>query len=193
MKKKKKAFKFEEWKEQVTMDACRSKRNCDGEDIGDLLAGAAGSVMAIDTDENNRCTVFTIGYGGRSKEEFAGLLNARGIRTVVDVRFRPNRAYRGTWVKAKSPDKGIEQWLPEYGLEYCSMPELGNKFMDEEDWATPFQVRLQEQGDVLTKRLREVDGPVVLMCAEKRACECHRQYVADYLQKSWNVKVCHLQ
>ena len=48
--------------------------------------------------------VFTIGYGGRGKEDFLSLLKANDVRPVVDIRLRPDRASMGIWVKAKTAD-----------------------------------------------------------------------------------------
>ena len=78
--------------------------------------------------------VFTIGYGGRGKEDFLSLLKANAVRTVVDVRLRPDRASMGLWVKAKTADKGIERWLAAAGIGHRSLVELGNLFVDDADW-----------------------------------------------------------
>jgi len=48
---------------------------------------------------------------------------------------------------------------------------------------------LERAGDLLTDRLASVAPPFCLMCAERRAEDCHRQDLADYLTKQgWEVE-----
>ena len=136
--------------------------------------------------------VFTIGYGGRTKEDFIGLLRANEIRTVVDIRLRPDRASMGIWVRAKKPDKGIEKWLTEFGIIYRSLIELGNVFFEFPDWQERYQQLLASSGELLTERLAGLDEPICLMCAEKRVEECHRRLVAEYLEEHKGVEIQHI-
>jgi uncharacterized protein (DUF488 family) len=125
--------------------------------------------------------LFTIGYGGVAPKAFTECLMKAGIRTVVDVRLRPDRASMGVYVKAKAPDKGIEHLLREAGLEYRSLPELGNLFLDYGDWRERYKALLARAGDLLVSRLADVPGPICLLCAERRPEECHRKLIGDYL------------
>ncbi len=125
--------------------------------------------------------LYTIGYGGRSPEEFLDVLHRHGIRAVVDVRLRPDRSSMGTYVKAKDPHKGIEGWLSRAGVPYCSFVELGNLFLALDDWQIRYRRLLDRAGDLLTERLRQVPPPFCLMCAEKSADRCHRAIIASYL------------
>ncbi len=138
-------------------------------------------------------TVFTIGYGGRSKDEFLSLLETNGVKTVVDIRLRPDRASMGIWVKAKTTDKGIESWLTQAGFGYQSIVELGNIFLDFPDWQDRYRQLLDSAGPLLVARLEHIPGPICLLCAEKRVAECHRQQVADYLAKHKGAVVGHIE
>ncbi|OJW07059.1 MAG: hypothetical protein BGO49_27790 [Planctomycetales bacterium 71-10] len=131
---------------------------------------------------------FTIGYGGRPPEEFVGLLRAHGVRTVADVRIKPERASMGAYTKAKAADKGIEKLLADAGVGYRSLPELGNVFLDMDDWTAPYSELIARAGDLLTRRLVELPGPFCLLCAEKRVADCHRRTIADHLVgRGWSV------
>jgi uncharacterized protein (DUF488 family) len=133
---------------------------------------------------------YTIGYGGRVPGEFAGLLIQHGIRTVADVRIRPDRASMGAYVKARTAEKGIEKLLAERGIGYRSILELGNLFRDLDDWRSPYRALFERAGNLLVSRLGELPGPFCLLCAEKRVAECHRQVIADFLveTKGWSVE-----
>ena len=138
-------------------------------------------------------TIFTVGYGGRDKDDLLALLRAHGVTTVVDVRLRPDRASMGIWVKAKSSDKGIESWLREADIGYCSLVELGNVFLDFSDWKERYQRLLDSAGVLLIERLKTIPAPMCLLCAEKRAAECHRTQVAEYAAAHMGAVVQHLE
>ena len=137
--------------------------------------------------------ILTVGYGGRSKEDFLGLMRPNNIRTIIDVRLRPDRASMGIWVKAKTSDKGIEQWLSEAGIGYRSLIELGNVFLDFADWQERYRKLLESSGELLTARLADIPEPWCLLCAEKRVAECHRQQIAEYLAKYKRAQIQHLE
>lgn len=133
---------------------------------------------------------FTIGYGGRPPEEFVGLLAAHGVKTVADVRIRPDRASMGAYTRAKTPDKGIEKLLNDRGVGYRSLLELGNLFLDRGDWRADYRDLMDRAGDLLVARLIDLPGPFCLLCAEKRAADCHRLVIADHLveRRGWTVE-----
>jgi uncharacterized protein (DUF488 family) len=137
-------------------------------------------------------TVFTIGYGGRGKDDFVALLKAHGVQTVVDIRLRPDRASMGIWTKAKTADKGIESWLAQEGIGYVSRIELGNLFLDYGDWQDRYRQLLDSVGELLIERLKGIPEPFCLLCAEKAVEECHRQHVAEYLATHQGAVIKHL-
>lgn len=86
---------------------------------------------------------YTIGYGGRNPQDVLQILRSKRIRTVVDVRLRPDKARLGMWVRAGTSDKGIERFLAGAGIGYVSLIELGNLFREYTDWAVRYQALLE--------------------------------------------------
>ena len=136
---------------------------------------------------------FTIGYGGRKPEDFAKLLTARGIKTVADVRLRPDKAAMGSYAKAKDAEKGIAGLLARAGIGYVSLPELGNLFLEYDDWPERYEKFLAASGPLLYDRLADVLSPLCLMCAEKKVAECHRRHVATYLERTEGWTFTHIE
>ncbi|WP_165219239.1 DUF488 domain-containing protein [Aquisphaera insulae] len=135
-------------------------------------------------------TFFTIGYGGRPPDEFLDLLRRHGVRTVADVRLRPDRASMGAYTKASQPDRGIERLLTSGGIAYRSIVALGNLFLGREDWREPYRRLLESSGDLLCAELDSLERPFCLLCAEKRPEDCHRTLIAAHLvaRHGWDVR-----
>jgi uncharacterized protein (DUF488 family) len=136
---------------------------------------------------------YTIGYGGRLPQEFAELLVERGIRSIADVRLRPDRASMGSYVRARTPEKGIEKLLADHGIAYHSIIELGNVFLECTDWRLPYQELMRHSGELLVARLFEIPAPFCLLCAEKRVADCHRRMIAEHLVDSRGWQVEHIE
>lgn len=133
--------------------------------------------------------LFTVGYGGRKPEELTALLRRHGVITVVDVRLRPDRPALGAYAKAKTPDKGIEKLMREAGLDYVSLIELGNLFVDLDDWQRRYGDLLEAAGPFLIQRLVELPAPSCLLCCEKDPAQCHRWLIAEYMaRRGWTVE-----
>lgn len=98
----------------------------------------------------------------------------------------------GIWVKAKTADKGIEQWLGEAGIGYRSLVKLSNLFLEFPDWQARYGRLLESASDLLTERLARIPEPLCLLCAEKRVAECQRQQVTEHLAQHAGAEVEHL-
>jgi len=124
---------------------------------------------------------YTIGYGGRKPQEFLDLLKQKDVKVVADVRLRPDHANMGSFARAKSQDKGIQKLLATVGIDYISVLELGNVFLEYADWRERYRDLLEKAGDLLTQPLENASSPFCLMCAERSPAECHRSLIAEYL------------
>jgi uncharacterized protein (DUF488 family) len=133
---------------------------------------------------------YTIGYGGRAPTDFRNLLVEHQVRSLADVRIRPDRASMGAYVKARTPEKGIQKLLSDRGILYRSFLELGNIFIEMGDWRPSYRALIERAGDLLVGGLDELPQPFCLMCAEKKVSECHREIIADFLiaERGWTVE-----
>jgi uncharacterized protein (DUF488 family) len=124
---------------------------------------------------------FTIGYGGAEPEALVGILKGNSVKTMVDVRLWPHRASMGSYVLAKSPEKGIQHLLGNVGIQYHSFIELGNPFLQFHDWQGRYRQLLSFSGNLLTERLLKIAERCCLLCSEKQPTDCHRSIIAEFL------------
>ncbi len=124
---------------------------------------------------------FTIGYGGTDPRQLIAALKENRIEAVIDVRLWPHRASMGSYVLAKSPEKGIQRLLAKEGIQYHSFIELGNPFLEFDDWEGRYRQLLSSSGNLLIERLLKIPERCCLFCSEKRQTDCHRSIIAEFL------------
>jgi uncharacterized protein (DUF488 family) len=133
-------------------------------------------------------TVWTIGHGTRSIDDFIALLAAHGIARLVDVRTVPRSRHNPQFNRDRVPDD-----LARASIGYVHMPGLGglrrpkpdsvntgwrnNGFRGYADYMqTPeFWTNL----DALVRQARS--ARTAIMCAETVPWRCHRSLIADAL------------
>jgi uncharacterized protein (DUF488 family) len=109
------------------------------------------------------------------------MLKSHEIRTIVDVRLRPDQSTFGVYSRSRSPEKGIERLLAERGIAYVSLIELGNLFLEREDWQERYRRLLDRSADLLLEGLDGLAEPICLLCAERAPANCHRSLIAEAL------------
>jgi len=144
-------------------------------------------------------TVYTVGHSTRAISELVGLLQAHGIRQVVDVRTIPRSRHNPQFNGPR-----LSRSLRAAGIGYRHLTALGGlrraradsrnlgwhntsfrgyaDYMQTHDFAAGL-ARLQE---LATRR------PTAIMCAEAVPWRCHRSLIADALVVArWRVR--HIQ
>jgi uncharacterized protein (DUF488 family) len=146
--------------------------------------------------------IHTIGHSTRSIDEIIALLRENGIEVLVDV-----RRYPGSKRYPHFSSEAMAQWLPEHGIGYIHMPELGGRrkplpdspntawrneqFRAYADYMATEEFRaaidnLVVLGESLGKTQR-----VAVMCAEAVPWRCHRNLIADELTRR-RIEVRHI-
>lgn len=139
-------------------------------------------------------TIFTIGYEGRSFEEFLNLLKKYEIKVVLDVRHEVE------FVRQEFSGELLKRQLPVYGIKYVQLKELGvpklirepyieGKFSFDcfKQWYLWWVGKNREIWEPKVREAKRI-GYIALLCAERypkpRGTQrhyCHRDILADYL------------
>jgi uncharacterized protein (DUF488 family) len=134
-------------------------------------------------------TFFTIGHSTRTFDELAEVLGAHSIVTLVDIRSFP--------MSRRLPHfnrESLEKTLPEVGIRYIWMKELGGRRKKIRDDSPNIALRspsFRNYADYMLTRefqrsiaqLIDVSGQsrTAYMCAERVYFRCHRMLVSDWL------------
>jgi uncharacterized protein (DUF488 family) len=151
------------------------------------------------SDEREGLRVHTVGHGTLAAAAFASLLDAAGVRRVVDV-----RAYPGSRHNPQFGRDEMEQWVPDAGIDYAWMRALGGRRKPRTDSK---HVALRNDAFRAYADYMETDAfrdavdelvalagtePATVMCSESVWWRCHRRLIADHLVLVRGVDVVHL-
>ena len=131
--------------------------------------------------------IYTIGFTGKSAEEFFGLLDSADAKYLVDIRLN-NRSQLAGFTK-----KGNIEFFTEKltGMTYLEMPmlapekEMFREYRKEGDWELyeSLYIRLLEERGVTESIDHDLLGDgVVILCSERTPEKCHRRLAAEYLK-----------
>ena len=142
--------------------------------------------------------IFTIGFAGKSAEQFFTILKDAGVQCVLDVRLHNSSQLAGY---TKNSD------LPFFlrsivGAGYIHLPvfaptkQLLNGYKKGEYTWPEYE---REYADILEHRQphrdlnpQDLNGGC-LLCAEPTADQCHRRLAGEYLQRIWpSLAIMHL-
>lgn len=135
------------------------------------------------TIQVNTITVWTIGYGNRSVEEFIGLLKEHSVEILVDVRSFPTSKVE------HFKKEEMQKWLPEHGVAYVWLgKELGGYRRG--GYKTHMQTKPFKEG---IEKLLEIarKRQTCIMCMEPNPKYCHRRYISAHLE-SQGLELVHI-
>jgi uncharacterized protein (DUF488 family) len=132
----------------------------------------------------------TIGFAGKTAQEFLSLLKEAGVERLIDIRQHRGGQLSGY---AKHPD--LAYFLHEIAsIAYvhepllAPTPELLKTYRSTKDW-TGYETRFHTL--MKTRSVPEIldtsnwPSKVVLLCSEAGPEKCHRRLVADLIAARW--------
>ncbi|MCH7963954.1 MAG: DUF488 domain-containing protein [Bacteroidetes bacterium] len=138
--------------------------------------------------------IFTIGYEGRSIDEFIDLLKSQKVDLLIDVRIRANSRKTG-FSKTKLKDKLKENNIAYEHHKNLGTPQSLMQVMRKEGHYSMevYGEYLDDNSEIITDFLSQLNKPSIgLMCYESNALQCHRSVVADRLSKITAATITHI-
>lgn len=135
----------------------------------------------------------TIGFAGKTAEEFFNLLRGAGVQQLIDVRQNRGGQLSGF---AKHPDlsfflRAVEKIEYSHEPLLAPPPELLKSYRKGKDWAAyeaAFLKEMKKRGVPETVDTTSWASKVTLLCSEPGPEKCHRRLVADLLAAHWRAQ-----
>jgi hypothetical protein len=135
-------------------------------------------------------TLCTIGFAGKTAEQFFALLAEAGVKKVIDVRKNRGGQLSGF---AKYPDlaflldrvAGISY---AHDLRLAPSPEIRKAYRASRDWSQyepAFLALMREREIPGSLDANDFAGTVALLCSEPGPEKCHRRLLADLCAAHW--------
>lgn len=141
--------------------------------------------------------IFTIGFSGKSAEEFFTLLTQNSVKKLIDIRLN-NKSQLAGFTNAKH----LPYLLRLHNIDYEYRPELAptkelldgykKKEISWKNYEKIYHQILIERG-ILKKISIDDFENTVLLCSEPTAKQCHRRLAAEYIADNFkDIKITHL-
>ncbi len=142
--------------------------------------------------------LFTIGFAGKTAEQFFSLLLDARVKKIIDTRVN-NASQLSGFAKGKDLRyfaDAIGEIGYEHHLQYAPTKELLSMYRDHTITWTEYEVayhQLLEDRKILDMTDINALDHCVLLCSEHEPDQCHRRLLAEYLQmENKNIKIFHL-
>lgn len=134
--------------------------------------------------------LFTIGFAGKSAEEFFTSLVKNGVRKVIDVRL--NNVSQLAGFTKKNDLQYFLKVIAAIEYEYVPLLAATKELMEGfrsgkiswEEYEAAY-LDLLEERQVLTKLKPEDFDRACLLCSEEKPDHCHRRLAAEWLKEKW--------
>ncbi len=138
-------------------------------------------------------TLFTIGYEGKSIEEFINILIKNDIKLLCDVRKNPLSRKFGF------SKKRLQHITAAIGIKYVHIPQLGiesikrQSLQSANDYTLLFNDYLACLPNLTlfveqVYELLNANERIALVCFEKNPKDCHRHIICDYITQMYKVE-----
>lgn len=143
--------------------------------------------------------IFTIGFTGKSAEDFFGRLQKAGIKKVIDTRLWASSQLAG-FAKKKDLPYFIKQLVSadyEYREDLAPSQDILKAYKDKRiDWSAyeaQYNSLITQRNIAAILKPEEVHEACFL-CACKTEHNCHRRLLAEHLETEWDVpmEIIHL-